>query len=90
MLHVLFLWVICLAYFATILNCIYNILNGIKSLLTHSSEDVNGSGSILIESISIHTDHLNNNQDFREAGNQLARAFAEVIKERGLNVNAKQ
>jgi hypothetical protein len=71
-------------------NLLANILNGIKSLLTHSSEDVNGSGSILIESISIHTDHLNNNQDFREAGNQLARAFAEVIKERGLNVNAKQ
>jgi hypothetical protein len=56
-----------------------------------SDSDVDSAeSSVNIENISIHTDHLDNTQDFSAAGNALAREFAKVIQERGLNVNAKK
>ena len=46
--------------------------------------------SVVIEEINIHTDELNTQQDFVGAGNALAREFAKIIEERGINVNARK
>lgn len=43
-----------------------------------------------IGEINIHTDHLDNNQDFAQAGETLAEAFDNAIRRRGINVNAKR
>ena len=50
----------------------------------------NTSGSVAIGEINIHTDHLDNNQDFAQAGETLAEAFDNAIRRRGINVNAKR
>lgn len=57
---------------------------------TSDDEDEEWIQSIVIENIDIHTDKLNTNQDFASAGNTLAKELAKIIRERGLNVNAKK
>lgn len=46
--------------------------------------------NVTIEKIEIKTDHLDNNQDFNEAGNVLADALLGAIKRRGINTNARK
>lgn len=50
----------------------------------------NTSGGVAIGEINIHTDHLDNNQDFAQAGETLAEAFDNAIRRRGINVNARK
>lgn len=45
---------------------------------------------VTIENINIHTDQLNNNQDFRKAGLQFGSSFKEALRERGITVNLKR
>jgi hypothetical protein len=45
---------------------------------------------VTIEKIEIKTEKLNNQQDFTSAGNALAKEFAKIIQQRGINVNAKK
>lgn len=74
----------------TVLDSIFGLglsMDEIKAALAVEDGDIS---SVNIESINIHTDSLNNDQDFRTAGNLLAREFAKVIQERGLNVNTKK
>lgn len=53
-------------------------------------ENNNNNSSISIENINIQTNNLNNTQDFRNAGNALAKEFAKAIRDRGINVNVKK
>ena len=46
--------------------------------------------NIVIENINIHTDQLNNEQDFGRAGRSLADEFARAIQRRGININVKR
>jgi len=57
-----------------------------------SSSLVSGqnSSTITVENITIQTQQLNNNQDFKSAGNALAEAFSSAINRRGLNLNVKK
>lgn len=57
-----------------------------------ASMKVGGGAStgITIENITIQTAQLNNNQDFKSAGNALAEAFSSAINRRGLNLNTKR
>lgn len=52
--------------------------------------DSNYTTDIKIEQININTQQLNNSQDFTSAGKILAKEFAKVIQERGLNVNVRK
>ena len=46
--------------------------------------------SINIENITIQTNQMNSNQDFKSAGETLAKAFNSAIKSRGINLNTKR
>ena len=50
----------------------------------------NSNSNINIDRIDIHTDHLDNNQDFANAGETLADAFSNAIRRRGINTNARK
>lgn len=71
-------------------------LSALLHLLVHKLEIINdvdtdeSVAGIVIENINIHTDHLDDNQDFRSAGNIFATEFAKVINKRGINVNVKK
>ena len=70
---------------------ITNLLNILKSNLNGNRNlDVEDSNKILIENITIQTNQLNNNQDFRKAGNSLAEEFAKAIQKRGIPTNVKK
>ena len=60
---------------------------GSLTKVTTTGEDTT---SIEIGNINIHTDHLDNNQDFRDAGNILAKEFEKAIRQRGINLNVKK
>lgn len=47
-------------------------------------------GNINIDRIEIHADHLDNNQDFANAGRTLADEFDSAIRRRGINTNARK
>lgn len=46
--------------------------------------------SIIIDNIIIQAQSMNTKQDFKAAGGELAREFAKIIQERGLNVNVRK
>lgn len=62
----------------------------LRDMLQKVSVDSNSSSGFVIENITIQTQELNNNQDFKKAGRTLADEFASAIKSRGLNLNVKR
>ena len=61
-----------------------------KSTAVNVSGEGSGANNISIDSINIHTNELNNNQDFRTAGQIFAEEFGKAIKQRGLNINVRK
>ena len=62
----------------------------LRDMLQKVSVDSNSSSGFVIENITIQTQELNNNQDFKKAGRTLADEFASAIRSRGLNLNVKR
>ena len=62
----------------------------LRDVLASMKVGSGASSSITIENITIQTTQLNNNQDFKSAGNALAEAFNSAINRRGLNLNTKR
>lgn len=53
--------------------------------------DINASNvTVQIDKVDVHTDELNNNQDFASAGQIFATEFANAITRRGINLNVKK
>lgn len=73
----------------TLLDALAIHMNAAQWEKTETSEET-APATINISEINIHTDELNNEQDFEQAGNALAREFAKIIQERGLNVNVRK
>jgi hypothetical protein len=69
-------------------TALFGSLRDILSNISLSPGD--SSSSINIENITISTNSLNNKQDFRKAGTELATAFNAAIGRRGLNINTKR
>lgn len=67
---------------------IRNLIDSLKMPSLYTSDS--NSGNINIDRIDIHTDHLDNNQDFANAGETLADAFSNAIRRRGINTNARK
>lgn len=64
---------------------------GLRDALEQSIANSNGSMSgVNIENISISTASLNNNQDFKRAGESLADAFKSAIQRKGITVNTNK
>lgn len=61
-----------------------------KSTAINVSGEDSGLNNIAIENINITTQQLNNDQDFRTAGQIFAEEFGKAIRQRGLNVNVKK
>ena len=61
-----------------------------SSIITQNSDINNNSNSVTVENINITTTELNNDQDFRNAGQLFAEEFNKAIKQRGLNINVKK
>ena len=81
------------AHIRTMLDAFSIILSSSVPNIEHSeiTDSIsNNNNSVNIENITIKTEHLNNNQDFKTAGTTLAEEFAAVIRERGLNVNVRK
>lgn len=51
---------------------------------------INNNSNVTVEQLIIQTNELNNEQDFRSAGNAFAEEFAKAIRIRGLNPNVKR
>ncbi|MFW6311835.1 MAG: hypothetical protein ACOC1K_06330 [Nanoarchaeota archaeon] len=62
----------------------------LRDALQSANNFDSNSSSISIENITIQTQEMNNNQDFKKAGETLAKAFSSAIKSRGLNLNLKK
>lgn len=62
----------------------------LRDILQKVNVDSNSSSGFVIENITIQTQELNKNQDFKKAGRTLADEFASAIKSRGLNLNVKR
>lgn len=61
-----------------------------ESTQSENSRDASEALTVIIEKVEVKTECLNGEQDFTNAGSALAREFAKVIQERGLNVNVKK
>ena len=61
-----------------------------KSTTINASGEANNTNSIVVENINITTRELNNNQDFKTAGQIFAEEFGKAIKQRGLNINVRK
>ena len=72
------------------------LFEALNTILTQSTTisagaDIDNTNSnITVENINIHTNELNNNQDFRTAGQIFAEEFGKAIKLRGLNINVRK
>ncbi|GEM_PF-6634739 len=62
----------------------------LRDILSKVAIDGKGGSSVVVENITIQTNKLNNNQDFKTAGVTLAEAFNTAISRRGLNMNTKR
>lgn len=67
---------------------IRNLVDSLKMPSLYTADDAGG--NINIDRIEIHTDHLDNNQDFVNAGRTLADEFDSAIRRRGINTNARK
>ena len=74
----------------TVLDSIFGLGVSAEEIKKALSVEGSETNSINIESINIHTDNLNTEQDFKSAGSALAQEFAKIIQERGLNVNTRK
>ena len=75
------------------MQLLFAALNDImtKSATVNGNADIGGgANNITVENINISTNELNNNQDFRTAGQIFAEEFGKAIKQRGLNINVKK
>jgi hypothetical protein len=63
---------------------------GLRDALQGMDIDSMGGGSINVENISISTASLNNNQDFKRAGETLASALKSAIQRQGITVNTNK
>ena len=63
---------------------------GLRDALEKVAIDSNSNGGVNIENISISTASLNNNQDFKRAGESLADAFKNAIQRKGITVNTNK
>lgn len=61
-----------------------------KSTVVNASSDINNISSVIVENINITTNELNNDQDFKTAGQIFAEEFGKAIKQRGLNINVRK
>ena len=58
--------------------------------ISSSTAVTNTNSNVTVEQIVIQTNELNNNQDFRTAGNILAEEFSNAIRRRGISTNVKR
>ena len=74
------------------MQLLFAALNNIvaKSTAINVSGEGVGSNNITVENINISTNELNNNQDFKTAGQIFAEEFGKAIKQRGLNINVRK
>jgi hypothetical protein len=63
---------------------------GLRNALEQINFDANGGGSINIEKIAISTASMNNNQDFKRAGETLAESFRNAIQRKGITLNTNK
>ena len=63
---------------------------GLRDALEKVAVDSNSTGGVNIENISISTASLNNNQDFKRAGETLADAFKNAIQRKGVTINTNK
>ena len=63
---------------------------GLRDALENLSFNSSNGGSVNIENISISTASLNNNQDFKRAGESLADAFKHAIQRKGVTINTNK
>ena len=61
-----------------------------KSAVVNASGETNNTNNVVVENVNITTNELNNEQDFRSAGQIFAEEFGKAIKQRGLNVNVRK
>ena len=66
------------------------LIVGDSMRINASNNGIDSSQRIDIGSLNIHTNQLNENQDFRTAGTVLAEEFAKAIRQRGINVNVNK
>jgi hypothetical protein len=57
---------------------------------TMNADSRNNTGGVNIENISISTASLNNNQDFKRAGESLAESFKHAIQRKGITINTNR
>ena len=63
------------------------LLDALHAEVTGLDRDiVDEASNFIIENINIHTDRLDNSQDFGRAGQTLAEEFAKAIQRRGINI----
>ena len=72
---------------SSILEGLYLNINQIQD---NNDGNIHNTEHITIGNITIQTAQLNNTQDFKDAGSELAREFGKIIKERGININVKK
>ena len=67
-----------------------NLDSSIKTSIDNNDISDNTQVNVSIGQVDIHTDELNNNQDFADASQIFATEFANAIQRRGLNLNVKK
>lgn len=73
------------------MQLLFAVLNDVVAKSSSINADTaNGANNITIDNINIQTNELNNNQDFRTAGQIFAEEFGKAIKQRGLNINVRK
>ena len=55
-----------------------------------TASDINSNTTVVVEQVDIHTNELNNEQDFRTAGQIFAEEFGNAIRKGGFNINVKK
>jgi hypothetical protein len=63
---------------------------GLRDALEKIIVNGDSNGAINIENISISTESMNSNQDFKQAGETLAESFRNAIQRKGITVNTNK